>query len=351
MTVHGPVVDYGGTKYAMRWLGNNITLEALALYGMGRARNLTEFLAWLKLFVVPSQNTVYADNSGVVAYFANGYFPIRDGGYLPFNGSKGEGEWRGYIWLPSVLRSINPPYIATANNKVAESNIYLQWRWADRYRHDRIIELILEKSAKGRITTKDVMDIQLDVVDISCRDVKNLLRQYGGENGRRLLQELERWDCTMTPESITAARYAEFLYALQNLTWSRIVSPTFIPFEIAIESIGVGLVDRELVEKAATLALRVNETWGNMHRYSIKHIMGEVFPQLNYRAVEAPGGWFTVNVAPGFDVSQGPSVRFIVAFGDGTYVSLPGGPDGDPLSPLYDKMYQLWVRGEYVKVG
>ena len=119
----------------MRWLGNNVTLEALALYQMGKARNLTEFLNALKYFVVPSQNTVYADIHGVVAYFASGYFPIRDGGYLPFNGSRGEGEWRRLVWLPSVLNYVNPPYLATANNKVADANIYLQWRWADRYRH------------------------------------------------------------------------------------------------------------------------------------------------------------------------------------------------------------------------
>ncbi|MFN7105160.1 MAG: penicillin acylase family protein, partial [Pyrobaculum sp.] len=350
-TVHGPVVEYKGVRYAMRWLGNNVTLEALALYGMDKARNLTEFLDALKYFVVPSQNVVYADSGGTVAYFASGYFPIRDGGYLPFNGSRGEGEWRQVVWLPSVLYYINPPYLVTANNKVAEANIYLQWRWADRYRHDRIAELILQK-APGKISTREVMEIQLDVVDISCRDVRELLKKYGGENGVRLLDELEKWDCAMTTQSTTAARYATFVYNLQKLAWERLgVSLTLMPLEVTIGAIDGGLIDRGIVEAAAAEALKTSAPWGKLHVYNIRHVLGSAIPQLNYRHVEAPGSWFTVDVAPGFQVSQGPSVRFIVAFGDGVYMSLPGGPDGDPLSPLYDAMYPLWVRGEYVKVG
>jgi len=350
-TVHGPVVEYRGQRYAMRWLGNNVTLEALALYRMNKARNLTEFLEGLRHFVVPSQNTVYADRYGVVAYFANGYFPIREGGYLPFNGSRGEGEWTRFVWLPSVLNYINPPYLATANNKVADANVYLQWRWADRYRHDRIMELIAQKASRGRIAVGDVMDIQRDVVDISCRDVKSLLAEYGGENGRKLLDELNKWDCAMLTDSVTAARYATFIYNLQRLAWGTFnVSITFVPFEVTLASIKRGLIDRSIVETAAVEALKVTSPWGQLHRYSLTHVLGSAFPGLNYRQVEAPGSWFTVNVAPGFQVSQGPSVRLIVAFGEGVYMMLPGGPDGDPLSPLYDAMYMPWVRGEYVKV-
>jgi len=352
-TVHGPVIEYNGERYAMRWLGNNVTLEALALYQMGKARNLTEFLNALKYFVVPSQNTVYADIHGVVAYFANGYFPIRDGGYLPFNGSRGEGEWRRLVWLPSVLNYVNPPYLATANNKVADANIYLQWGWADRYRHDRIMELITQKIvAKGKVSVGDVKEIQLDTVDISCRDVKTLLRDYGGASAKKLLDELSKWDCVMAVDSVAAARYATFVYTLQKLAWGKYnVSLTFMPFEVTLEAIKRGYVDRGVVEEAAVEALKVDKPWGSLHTYDIEHVLGGVFPQLNYRPVAAPGSWFTVNVAPDFHVSHGPSVRFIVDFKDGVYMMLPGGPDGDPLSPLYDAMYMPWVRGEYVKVG
>ncbi len=357
-TVHGPVVEYGGTRYAMRWLGNNITLEAVAMYEINRAKNLSDFLKALRYFITPSQNVVYADLNGTVAYFASGYLPLRNGGYLPFNGSRGEGEWGGYAWLPTVLSQINPPYLATANNKVADADVYLQWRWADRYRHDRIVELLAERLGRsGKVTVRDVMEIQLDVVDISCRDVKLLLKTLGGESSEKLLRELENWDCAMIPTSTTAAKYATFLYNLQKRAWEDFgVSLTLVPLEVTIEAIKSGLLDRRIVEEVAAEALKTSKPWGEMHVYDIRHVMGSVFPSFNYRKTEAPGSWFTVNVAPGspgseFRVSQGPSVRLIVAFCDGIYMSLPGGPDGDPLSPLYDAMYLPWVRGEYVKVG
>jgi hypothetical protein len=215
---------------------------------------------------------------------------------------------------------------------VADANVYLQWRWSDRYRHDRIMELIAQKAARGKITVDDVMDIQKDIVDISCRDAKSLLAEYGGESGRRLLEELNRWGCAMRTDSVTAARYATFLYNLQKLTWGRFnVSITFVPFEVTLASIKRGLVNRSVVETAAE-ALKATSPWGQLHKYSLTHVLGSAFPGLNYRQMEAPGSRFTVNVAPGFQVSQGPSVRFIVAFGDGVYMMLPGGPDCDPLT-------------------
>jgi len=68
----------------------------------------------------------------------------------------------------------------------------------------------------------------------------------------------------------------------------------------------------------------VNKPWGSLHTYDIKHVLGGVFPQLNYKPVVAPSSWFTVNVAPDFHVSHGPGVRFIVDFKEGVYMMLPG---------------------------
>ncbi|MEM4081422.1 MAG: penicillin acylase family protein [Pyrobaculum sp.] len=347
-TIHGPVIEHRGVKYAMRWLGNGVTLEAMALFKMGTAKNITEFLEGLRYFVVPSQNVVYADVHGVVGYFASGYFPIRDGGYLPFNGSRGEGEWRRLVWLPSVVYLIDPPFVATANNKVAESDVYLQWRWADRYRFQRIEELIKYHMAKGRVSTADVMNIQLDVVDISCRDVFDILKELGGEKSSRLLRELSNWDCTMGKDSIYAAKYAIFIYNLQKSVWGN--ASEFIPFEITLKVLRSGFVDKDVLETAAEKALGTNVKWGTIHKYDIRHVLGRVFPRLNYPQKEASGSWFTINIAPGFEVSQGPSVRWIVAFGDGVYMSMPGGPDGDPLSSHYYSLYGLWLDGKYVKV-
>lgn len=350
-TVHSPVISWGGEKYAMRWIGNNVTLEAVALYYMGKARNLDEFSRALRYFTTPSQNTVYADVYGNIAYFASGYLPIREGGYLPFNGSALEGEWRGFYWLPKYFNAVNTPYLVTANNKIAETNIYVAWRWADRYRYDRISELLSEKiRSKGFVSVGDIMEIQLDIVDRSCIDV---LRLLPSDTFREILTS---WDCRMDANSSEASLYATFLFNLQREVWRRYnISYTHFPLEITLKAFEVGLADINVIRRAESEAVR--RPWGEIHVYAIEHPLGSVLPTLNYPRVPAPGDWFTINVAPGYpnergvyEVRAGPSVRFIADLSsDKAYFSLPGGPDGDPLSPLYYAMYDLWLKGEYVE--
>jgi len=349
-TVHGPLITWKGERYAMRWLGNNVTLEAVALYYMGKAKNLDEFKEALRFFTVPSQNTVYADVYGNIAYFAIGYLPIRSGGYLPFNGSALEGEWKGFYWLPEYFNAVNVPYVVTANNKIAEANIYVAWRWADRYRHDRISELLADKiKEKGFVSVRDIMEIQLDVVDRSCTDVIRLLPD--DEFKRRLAS----WDCRMGVGSVEASLYATFLFNLQKAVWEKYgISPRFFPLEITLMAFRIGLANSSAIEEAKGKA--VEKPWGSIHVYAIEHPLGSVLPQLNYPRVPAPGDWFTVNVAPGYpnpegvyEVKAGPSLRFVADLSsDRAYFVIPGGPDGDPLSPLYYAMYNLWTRGEYV---
>jgi len=80
-----------------------------------------------------------------------------------------------------------------------------------------------------------------------------------------------------------------------------------MPFEVTLEAIKY--VDRGVVEEAAGETLKVYKSWGSLHMYDVEHVLGGVFPQLNYKPVAAPGSWFTVNVAPDFGVSHGPSVK------------------------------------------
>jgi penicillin amidase len=83
------------------------------------------------------------------------------------------------------------------------------------------------------------------------------------------------------------------------LTWGRFnVSITFVSFEVMLVSIKRGLVNRSVVEATAE-ALKATSPWGQLHKYSLTHVLGSAFPGLNYRQAEAPGSWFTVNIAPG----------------------------------------------------
>ncbi len=380
-TVHGPVIERGGDRYAVRWLGMGTTLEAVAFYYINRAGSLEEFVDAMRHFVVPSQNVVYADVEGKVAYFASGYFPLRDGGYLPFNGSAGEGEWNGLAWLPEATMLVDPPYVATANNKVADLGRYLQWRWADRYRYVRIVEMIEGAAKEGPITLDRVMAMQNDVVDVSCRYFVPMFLEAYRRAGRpedvgERMDVLRRWmeeGCRFDDDSREATLYATSLLNVHLSLWgarfrkANITDWAFLPLEVTERLISRALEGDQIAVKWTGDPVRLlvdavrNATdvrWGMLNRYQMQHPLGAVLPQLNYPTMPAPGNWFTVNVAPGqltrvgLYVTVGPSVRIIADMSSGRlYVSLPGGQDGDPLSGGYASMLDLWASGRYEALG
>ncbi|MEN2999436.1 MAG: penicillin acylase family protein, partial [Acidilobaceae archaeon] len=132
-TLHGPVLERGGERFAVAFTGREPSLEVLFLWELSRARNVAEALRAQRHFVAPVQNFLVADKAGNIAYSPTGAFPLRrnvpilregdlvvlNNGILPFNGSRAEGEWAGYIEYSELPIMLNPPlpFVVTANTK------------------------------------------------------------------------------------------------------------------------------------------------------------------------------------------------------------------------------------------
>ncbi len=141
----GPVVAQPGPGQAVsvQYTGWGPTFELSTFRAWSRAENLEDFQAALSDFVVGSQNFLYADVEGNIAYFAGGAVPVRTdlqnntvgGGIPPFLLRDGSGAL-GHDWLPvqnpqpgqyvpyeilpfnELPHSINPAsgYLANGNN-------------------------------------------------------------------------------------------------------------------------------------------------------------------------------------------------------------------------------------------
>jgi penicillin amidase len=146
---HGPIVTMNraaGTAISIQFAGFSGTREMQAFRGINRARTLAQFTAALQSFDVGSQNFLYADREGTIAYFAAGEMPLREDlergepvGLPPFFIRDGQG---GNEWLPAtdkdpdralpfailpfreMPQSINPPrgFIVNANNDPSGNN-------------------------------------------------------------------------------------------------------------------------------------------------------------------------------------------------------------------------------------
>jgi penicillin amidase len=105
----GPLIalnQAAGTAISVQYAGFSGTREMQAFRGINRAGNLTQFTAALQSFDVGSQNFIYADQNGDIAYFATGEMPLREDlengapvGLPPFFIRDGQG---GNEWLPAT---------------------------------------------------------------------------------------------------------------------------------------------------------------------------------------------------------------------------------------------------------
>jgi len=208
---NGPILAIDGSSVlTLQYTGLAPTQEARFILEMDRARNIDEFQAALRYFDFGSQNWIYADVEGNIAYFTSGENPIRsdlaegtvDGGIPPWLIRDGTGALN-HEWAPvtnpqpgqaipfeimpasEMPHVINPEsgYIANANNDpigvTLDNNPLNQLRPADPpgsngiyylnngyadYRMGRIDRVLQSLLASGQpVTLEDMMDLQGNV--------------------------------------------------------------------------------------------------------------------------------------------------------------------------------------------
>lgn len=206
---NGPIIAMNpaaGTAISVQFAGFSGTREMQAFRSINRARTLTQFTAALQSFDVGSQNFVYADTDGDIAYFATGEMPLREdlekgqpAGLPPFFIRDGQGgnEWAPpqdkdpdralpFAILPfkEMPQLVNPArgFIVNANNDPSgnrrDNDVLdvLRPNGGIRYigsgyafdlgiRAGRIQELLASSLAGGRkLGVEDLQRIQADVV-------------------------------------------------------------------------------------------------------------------------------------------------------------------------------------------
>jgi acyl-homoserine lactone acylase PvdQ len=120
-TRHGPVVD----KQGEQWLSVSLMwqpIQALTQsYTRTKARNLAEYLKVMDLHTNSSNNTLYADAEGNIAYLHSNYIPRRDTAFdwtQPVDGSNPRTNYDGVLSIDETPNVINPDvgWVYNANN-------------------------------------------------------------------------------------------------------------------------------------------------------------------------------------------------------------------------------------------
>jgi acyl-homoserine-lactone acylase len=123
-THHGPIVREANGKWVAVRLMQEPVKALMQSYGRTKARSLADYRKTMDLQANSSNNTLYADADGNIAFFFTNFVPKRDPKFewnRPVDGSDPATEWQGLLSNDDVPHVINP-----ASGYVYNSN---DWPW------------------------------------------------------------------------------------------------------------------------------------------------------------------------------------------------------------------------------
>ena len=118
---HGPIIREQDGKWVSIKLMQEPIKALTQSYTRTKAQNHTEFYASMELQTNSSNNTVYADSDGNIAYYHGNFVPVRDTSFdwnSPLDGSDPATEWQGLHPVDEIINLLNPPngWIQNTNN-------------------------------------------------------------------------------------------------------------------------------------------------------------------------------------------------------------------------------------------
>ncbi len=388
-TRHGPVVfeDRDRQKaYAVRcaWLepGGSPYLASLR---MDQATTWEEFREACNYSHIPGENMVWADTKGNIGWQAVGIAPVRKNfsGMVPVPGD-GRFEWDGYLPIVEKPHSLNPAsgYIATANQNVTPEE-YNRWdaigySWSDSYRGRRIEEVL----GRGKkFSLEEMKALQVDYFSVPARTLVPYLEDLGVEGlAANALAYLQDWDYTLNSNSVAAAIYVAWEHEIKDQAQLRFVPEEARDFirSLQLERILQWVEDPEAMfggpsGRDAFLRQAFEQAVGNLTerlgpdmakwnygQKALKHIeirhplSGLVADSLSRGWDLGPlprggNGYTPGSTGNNYNQSSGATFRVIIPAGDwdrALGINSPG-QSGNPESPYYDNLFDLWAKDGY----
>jgi len=120
-TPHGPIVRKEGDRWVSVSLMQDPVNALIQSYQRTKASGYDEFVKLMELHTNSSNNTVFADADGTIAYFHSNYIPRRDTAFdwtAPVDGSSSATDYRGVLAFDETPNVVNPSvgWVYNANN-------------------------------------------------------------------------------------------------------------------------------------------------------------------------------------------------------------------------------------------
>jgi len=356
-----------------------------------RAKNFAQFKRALSSWGAPTVNQVYADIRGHIGWVPSGLAPKRPNwdGLLPVPGD-GRYEWAGF-WPRDAMPSAYDPssgYFTTSNEMNLPPDFpYAErkpgFEWTNGSRHQRIDEVL---RSLPKVSIEDSERLQNDIESIPARRLVALLAPLSSNDPstHAALSMLAGWDAQMRADSAQAALEEVWLSRHLGRAFKRAVLPRAAADAFGAPDTAVMLDSlehpqarfgdnaqakrddllltslRAAYEEMVRLQGPDNGKWqwGKLQTNLNAHPFADLVDdktraKLDVGPIGKGGSAYTPNQSTyrtsDFRQTNGPSFRVIVDVGNwdnSRAMNLPG-ESGDPDSPHYRDLTQMWLNGEY----
>lgn len=396
-TRHGPVVFTDAENkhlYAVRAGWQEVGCSPyLASLRMNQAKDWNEFRQACTFSRIPGENMIWSDKAGHIGWQAVGLSPIRKNwsGLVPVPGD-GRYEWGGYLPINLLPNKFDPSegFIVTANNNLTPANFLnrnaIGWKWANPVRANRIEE-VLTSGRKHNL--QNFAQLQNDYVSLTARTLVPLLNQIKIEESfyATHINTLRNWKSfELNPESTEATVYIAWENELQNAVHALAVPKVAVKYmkNISTKRLTDWLVTpptffganpletRDSIlkicfKKAIDLLQKNLGTDVSKWQYGQaknKHIIlthplsslvtdPSLKDKIDLGPISRGGYGETVNATSNnMNQSHGASFRILIDTEnwDRTLGINNPGQSGDPRSPHYSDLFNLWAKGGYFPV-
>ncbi|MFS4415993.1 acylase [Maribacter sp. 2307ULW6-5] len=378
-THHGPIthiVDGQWTASAMMWEPVKALEQS---YIRTKQDGYEGFRKMMDIRTNSSNNTVYADADGNIAYFHGNFVPKRDVSFdysQPVDGSDPKTDWQGLHTVDENILIFNPdngwiqncnstPYTAALEHSPKRGDYpYYMSRDQENFRGVHAISLLKEvddMTLDGLINLAH--DPYLPAFEVLLEGLLEAVYEYDDRNPKFVgpKEVLAEWDYKTSKESVAMTlahfygtrylregEFPEGLSQMERLEYAGQLSNTAerrVIFEDVLD---------ELTNNFGTW----NIPWGEVNRYQrnngdIRQEFDDAKPSIpigfasgQWGALAAYGARYTTEGAKKIYGTRGNSFVAAVEFGDKVRAKtiLAGGQSGDPNSPHFNDQIQRYAN-------
>ncbi|NNF34405.1 MAG: acylase [Saprospiraceae bacterium] len=388
-THHGPIIRTEDDKWISIALMKEHIKALTQSYNRTKARSYEDFKATMDLNTNSSNNTVYADADGTIAYFHGNFIPVRNENYNwsgVVDGSLAATDWQGLHTVEEMVLIKNPeigwiqncnatPFTASGEDS-PDPNDYKSYMAPDRENYRGIHAVRVLEDQKDWTIDKLIgaaYDSYLpgfaELIPRYVNAYDRVKSRYQGLS-RRVAISIElfrRWDYRFSSESLqtTLANYA--LRELMGEVRQKARDADKNIYDYMREDAEAVTILQSLDKAQEILQQdfgKINVPWGEVNRY--QRITSDIRQPFNDDLPSIPvpfasGRWGSLasygsRVYPDTKKWYGTSGNSFVAFvefGDSIVARsiLTGGQSGNPESPHFDDQAEMYTKAQFKDVA